>query len=60
MTAQLYWVNWTYYPRCEEEMPRPAQFVHQDNDSDEVIGFIAEVDYNKEKMPNLLAPTTRC
>jgi hypothetical protein len=49
---QLYWTPWTEYPRGDDDLPRPGQFVFKHDDSDLLAGFVAEVDYNNEK--NLL------
>lgn len=46
---QLYWVSWTAYPRGEDDLPRSGQYVFEHDDSNWLAGFVAEVDYNKEK-----------
>lgn len=49
MKTQLYWLPWNFYPRADDEVPRPGQFVFKSNDDETLTGFVADVDYNLEK-----------
>lgn len=49
MITQLYWLLWDHYPRSDSELPRPGQFVNYSGDKDMLIGFVAEVDYKRER-----------
>jgi hypothetical protein len=52
-TAQLYWLPWGFYVYAEEDRPIKGGFIFDEEKEDKVdtvIGFIADVDDNGERV----------